>query len=79
VTTEPEENTMSCSFAISGLDIFALERKLSLSGLAVGTAVVAAHTDDLPPPDPEPDPGPFPDDDLPIVHSLLTPTRPAGA
>jgi hypothetical protein len=71
---------MSCSFAINGLDVFALERKLSLSGLAVGNAVVASYTgDDLPPPDPEPDPGPFPGDDPPIVYPLLSPSGPVGA
>jgi hypothetical protein len=70
---------MNRSFAIDGLDIFALERRLSLSTLGGGNIVGAAHAgDDLPPPDPEPDPGPFPGDDPPIVYPPLPPSGPVG-
>ncbi len=57
---------MSRTFVINGLGSFEdLERKLSMSCLAVGTTVAG---DDLPPPGPEPDPGPMPGDDPPIVY-----------
>ena len=53
---------MSRKFTFSNLDHFdALERKLSMSAMAVSLAAAATTLrDDVPPPDPEPDPGPFP-------------------
>jgi hypothetical protein len=57
---------MSRAFTIEALSSFeALERKLSMSSMAMGTTVAG---DDLPPPGPEPDPGPMPTDDPPIVY-----------
>lgn len=57
---------MSRVFTFDGLQSFeGLERKLSLSTLAVSTA--RFRPDDLPPPDPEPDPGPLPEEPPIIV------------
>jgi hypothetical protein len=57
---------MSRTFNIEARGSFeALERKLSLSCMAMGTTIAGG---DVPPPGPEPDPGPMPSDDPPIVY-----------
>jgi hypothetical protein len=64
---------MSPTFSFDSLGVFdALERKLSMSAVAVSAA--SLRPDDLPPPDPEGDPGAPPTDDPPIVYPPIPPS-----